>query len=70
MDNTEKSLGTLNSTKEDAWNYALGMIRIDGLEPSDEFKQYIELEKADKITTKDIKKILDKKYKIKEKDDE
>ena len=24
--------------KEEAWNYALGMIKIDGLEPSEEFK--------------------------------
>ena len=71
MDSTDKST-TLSSnvSKEEAWNYALGMIKIDGLEPSEEFKQYVAQEKANQITTKDIKKLLDKKYKMKDASDE
>ncbi len=52
--------------KEEAWNYALGMIKIDGLEPSEEFKRYIELEKNGQLTTSDIKALLNQKYKMKE----
>ena len=52
-------------TKKDAWNYAIGMIRVDGLEPTADFKKYIELEKSGRATTSDLKKYLDKKYKVK-----
>lgn len=48
------------------WDYALGMIKVDGLEPSKEFKKLIEKEKRGEMTTEDIRKVLDKKYKIKE----
>ena len=47
------------------WDYALGMIKIDGLEPSSEFKELIKKEKMGEMTTDDIRKVLDKKYKIK-----
>ena len=46
----------------DKWEFALGMIKIDGLEPSSEFLELIEKEKKGEITTADMKKILDKKY--------
>ena len=26
----------------EAWNYAIGMIKVDGLEPTEDFKRYIE----------------------------
>lgn len=48
------------------WDYALGMIKVDGLEPSKEFKELIEKEKRGEVTTTDMRKVLDKKYKIKE----
>ncbi|MFV0395694.1 MAG: antitoxin VbhA family protein [Coprobacillaceae bacterium] len=51
--------------KKKKWDYALGMIKIDGLEPSPEFKDLIEKEKEGKMTTDDIRKVLDKKYKMK-----
>ena len=60
MNKKEAVTAPKSASKEDAWNYALAMIKIDGLEPSEEFKQYVELEKSDRITTKDIKKLLDK----------
>ncbi|WIV12697.1 antitoxin VbhA family protein [Proteiniborus sp. MB09-C3] len=47
-----------------AWEYALGMIKIDGLEPSKEYLELIEKEKRGEITTDDIRKVLDKKYRV------
>lgn len=46
----------------DAWAYALGMIKIDGLEPSPEFLEYVEMEKRGEITDDDIITLLDEKY--------
>lgn len=60
--------GGIFMTAEAAWDYAIGMIKVDGLEPTEDFKKYIELEKSGKATTKDLKKYLDKKYKAKDND--
>ena len=49
-----------------AWNYAVGMIKVDGLEPTKVFKQYIEKEKRGEVTMEDVKRFLDKKYKVKQ----
>jgi hypothetical protein len=48
-----------------AWDYALGIIKVDGLEPSKEFLELVEKEKRGEITDKDIIKYLDEKYKMK-----
>ena len=48
------------------WDYALGLIKVDGLEPSAEFLEMVEKEKEGKMTTEDIRRILDQKYKVKE----
>ena len=53
-------------TNTQAWDYVVGMIKIDGLEPTPEFKEYIEKEKRGEVTMADIKQYLDKKYKVKE----
>lgn len=45
--------------KEQAWNYALGIIKVDGLEPSPEFLELVEKEKKGFITDNEIKKYLD-----------
>lgn len=47
------------------WDYALGMIKVDGLEPSPEMKRLIEQEKRGEITTEEVRKALDRKYKMK-----
>ena len=47
------------------WDYALGMIKVDGLEPSSEMKKLIESEKRGELTTDDVRKALDRKYKMK-----
>ena len=51
--------------KQKAWDFALGIIKVDGLEPSKEFLELVEKEKRGEITEQDIKKHLDKKYKMK-----
>jgi hypothetical protein len=51
-------------TNEQKWNYSLGLIKIDGLTPSEEFMELVEKEKRGEITTEDMKKALDLKYKI------
>ena len=33
-------------TNAQAWDYAVGMIKVDGLEPTEEFKEYVEKRKA------------------------
>lgn len=53
-------------TNSQAWDYAIGMIKVDGLEPTEEFKKYIEKEKRGEVTMEDAKLFLDKKYKMKE----
>ncbi len=53
-------------TNSQAWDYAIGMIKVDGLEPTEDFKKYIEKEKNGEITFEDAKNYLDKKYKMKE----
>ena len=53
-------------TNTEAWNYEIGMIKVDGLEPTEDFKKYIEKEKKGEATMDDLKLYLDKKYKMKE----
>lgn len=53
-------------TNAQAWDYAIGMIKVDGLEPTEDFKRYIEKEKSGEATMEDVKRFLDKKYKMKE----
>ena len=52
-------------TNNEAWDYAIGLIKVDGLEPTKDFKNYIEKEKRGEVTMKDLKLFLDKKYKVK-----
>lgn len=49
-------------TKRQAWDYAFGMIRVDGLIPSNELRQMAESEIDGKITLEEIQKQLDGKY--------
>lgn len=59
-------LEEIEMTNAQAWDYAIGMIKVDGLEPTEDFKEYIEKEKRGEVTMEDAKKYLDKKYKMKE----
>lgn len=49
-----------------AWDYALGMIKVDGLELSEEMKELIEREKRGEITMEQVREALDRKYKMKQ----
>jgi hypothetical protein len=51
--------------KDEAWDYALGMIRVDGLEPTQDFLELVEREKRGEMTRDDIKNVLDTKYRMK-----
>ena len=53
-------------TDTQAWNYAIGIIKVDGLEPTADFKEYIEKEKKGEISMDDVKRYLDNKYKVKQ----
>lgn len=48
------------------WDYALGMIKVDGLEPTPEMKELIKKEKRGEISMEEVKKALDRKYKMKQ----
>lgn len=52
----------LNGNK---WDIALGLIKVDGLKPTKEFMQLVEKEKKGEITTSEIRKELNKTYRIK-----
>lgn len=52
-------------SKEKAWGYALGLIKVDNLEPSKEFLELVEREKKGEISDKDILKYIDEKSKRK-----
>lgn len=60
----------MKTDKEKAWGYALGIIKVDGLEPSKEFLELVEKEKRGEITKDDMLKVLDQKYKVKGKKNE
>ena len=52
--------------KENKWDIALGLIKVDGLKPTEEFLELVEKEKRGEITTADIRSILNQKYRVKE----
>ena len=52
--------------KQTAWNYALGLIQIDGLKPTSEFLALVDKEIRGEISLNDIEKRLNKRYRMKE----
>lgn len=53
-------------SNEKAWDYAIGLVQLDGIEPSKEFMELVEKEKKGEITGDDIRRVLNKKYKVKQ----
>ena len=51
---------------EKKWDYGIGMIKVDGLEPTADMKKLIEKEKKGEISMEEVRKALDRKYKMKE----
>jgi len=48
-----------------AWDYAIGMVKVDGLEPTPEMRELIEREKRGEITKEDIYRNLNQRYRMK-----
>ena len=49
---------------EQAWDYAIGIVQIDGIKPSDEFLELVEKEKRGELTNDDIRRVLVRKYTV------
>ncbi len=41
-------------SRDKKWDYAIGMIKVDGLEPTPEMKELLEKEKRGEITREEI----------------
>jgi hypothetical protein len=54
----------VNMDNAKAWDYAIGIVQLDGIKPSDDFLELVEKEKRGEITGEDIRKVLYKKYKV------
>ena len=60
----EKSNATSGMSKEKAWNYAIGIVQVEGIKPSDDFLELVEKEKKGLMTSNDIQRVLMKKYAV------
>ena len=49
--------------EEDKWDYAVGMVKVDGLVPSAAMEELMEKEKRGEITMEQVREALDKIYK-------
>jgi hypothetical protein len=49
-------------SNEEAWTYAIGLVKVDGLEPTQDMLEMIEQEKCGEITTDEIIRRLDARY--------
>ena len=45
-------------SRDKKWDYAIGMIKVDGLEPTPEMRELIEKEKRGEITMEESKRRL------------
>lgn len=50
---------------ENKWDIALGLIKVDGLQPTEEYLELIEKEKAGEISIENIRTIMNQSYRIK-----
>lgn len=48
--------------KKKAWDYAFGLIQVDGLKPTPEFKEMVEKEIRGEITDEDLLEYIRKTY--------
>lgn len=58
----ERKVLTMAMTKSEAWDYAIGMVKVDGLKPSDEMLEMIEKEERGEMTRAEILKKLNAMY--------
>lgn len=58
----EKKKEAFGMDNEKAWNFAIGIVQLDGIKPSDDFLELVEQEKRGEITGEDIRRALIEKY--------
>jgi len=51
---------------EKAWDYAIGIVQLEGIKPSEDFLELAEKEKRGEVTNDDIRRVLVKKYTVPE----
>jgi hypothetical protein len=51
-------------SNEEAWDYALGIVQVEGIKPSNDFLELTEKEKRGELTNDDIRRVLVKKYTV------
>jgi len=49
---------------DEAWEYAIGIVQVEGITPSEDFLALVEKEKNGELTNDDIRNVLLKKYKV------
>ena len=49
---------------EKAWDYAIGIVQVEGIKPSKDFLELAEKEKLGELTNDDIRRVLVKKYTV------
>jgi len=47
-----------------AWDYAIGIVQVEGIKPSKDFLELAEKEKRGELTNDDIRNVLVKKYTV------
>jgi len=53
-----------NTDSRKAWDYAIGIVQVEGIKPSQDFLELAEKEKRGELTNDDIRKVLVKKYTV------
>ena len=53
-----------NTDSGKAWDYAIGIVQVEGIKPSQDFLELVEKEKRGELTNDDIRKVLVKKYTV------
>ena len=54
----------ININNDEAWDYAIGIVQIEGIKPSQDFLELAEKEKRGELTNDDIRRVLVKKYTV------
>ena len=53
-----------NTANKKAWDYAIGIVQVEGIKPSHDFLELAEKEKRGELTNDDIRRVLVKKYTV------
>ena len=54
----------ISAINEKAWDYAIGIVQVEGIKPSNDFLELAEKEKRGELTNDDIRRVLVKKYTV------